>query len=96
MRPLLVFAICLAVVPSAGCALTSAAKEVADSGSETFKVDSRDYRDDSNSKDFGDEWGGVGKEARGATAREKEWDGLTKYMMSPKAMSIERNLGYGY
>lgn len=43
-----------------------------------------------------DEWDSVRKEGRGADATEKEWDSWTPKLMSPRAMAIERNLGYGY
>lgn len=77
---------------SSGCALGDLGKNIADSTVKMFKPTSRDYFDES---DVGvDEWSQAGDEARGDQAKEHESDGLTKYMSSPKAQAIERNLGY--
>ena len=81
MRPFMFLLACLA------CSLLS--------GCETFRPNSRDY-DDDTSKTHDGEWSNVRKEGRGTEPEEKEWDKATPYLMSPKAMEIEKNLGYGY
>lgn len=80
-----------------GCAVTDAGKNIADSSLDVLKPNARDYRDTVNDPaEFHDEWSEVGRDGRGSTAREHEWDKLTPVMMSPKAMAVERNLGFGY
>lgn len=99
MRPVLVLLLGLCASLSAGCSMLNDGKESIDATADAFTPRSHDRRDDINGvngQTFNDEWSGVGKEGRGTEAREREWDGLTKYTMSPKAQAIERNLGYGY
>jgi hypothetical protein len=55
----------------------------------TMRPRTTDYRDPSD--DPGDEWSSVGVEARGDMPMDKGGDPL----YSPKARSIERNLGVG-
>ena len=78
-----------------GCAMFNDGKESVDATANALKPRDHDYRDVVNGE-FDDEWSGVRKEGRASEPTEQEWDGLTKHMMSPKAMAIERNLGYGY
>lgn len=47
-----------------------------------------------NPKDYHDEFDVVGREGRGHQAMEHESDGLTKWIESPKARAINRNLGF--
>lgn len=47
-----------------------------------------------NPKDYTDEYDVVGKEGRGHQAMEHESDFLTRFISSPKARAINRNLGY--
>jgi len=51
-----------------------------------------DYRD--STQDTQDEWSFVGKEGRGDSALIDENDPFKPFLMSPKARSIERNLGF--
>src|SRR5258708_2160091 len=89
--------ICVACGLSTGCALMNDGKESVSATANAMKPRDHDYRDDANDGDsYHDEWEGAGKEGRAAEAKEHEWDALTKHVMSPKAQSIERNLGYGY
>jgi hypothetical protein len=54
---------------------------------------STDYRD--LSEEEGDDWAYVGEDARGSQAREQDPDPWwKKWVMSERARSIERNLGY--
>jgi len=46
-----------------------------------------------NPKDYHDEFDVVGKEGRGHQEMEHESDAFTKWIQSPKARNIERNLG---
>ena len=97
MRALLILLACLLPSLSTGCGMMSAGRDMADSTLDTMTPRDRDYRDDANlSGDYNDEWKQVGKEGRGNMPVEREWDGLTKHWMSPKAQAIESNLGYGY
>ncbi len=91
--------ICLAlagllVLP--GCGLFQMGKDISKASWRQFRPKTRDYADpinDPNSADYHDEWETVGSEGRGEQSYEKESDGLTKWISSPKARSIERNLG---
>lgn len=86
MRGFVLMLVCCGIL-SGGCA----------SMEDAFKPRDRDYRDDVNDgEEYHDEWDSVRKEGRGSDPSEKEWDPWTKHLMSPKAMAIERNLGYGY
>lgn len=51
---------------------------------DSYQTEASRYRDD---YDF------VGEEGRGDRPREKESDGLSKWIESPQARSINRNLG---
>jgi hypothetical protein len=83
MRPFVLLLACLACGLPAGC--------------QSFRPSARDYADEANDPDGAhDEWDSVRQEGRGTDATEHEWDKWTPKLMSPKAMAIERNLGYGY
>jgi hypothetical protein len=84
--------LCGSCLLSSGCALGELGKNIADSTAKMFRPTSRDYFDQSEVGT--DEWAQAGEEGRGDQSREHESDGLTKYMSSPKAQSIERNLGF--
>jgi hypothetical protein len=47
-----------------------------------------------NPRDYHDEFDGVGQEGRGHQAMEHESDWLSRFVESPKARAINRNLGY--
>lgn len=84
--------LCWLCLCSSGCAVADLGKSIATSTAKMFKPSSRDYFDES---DVGvDEWAQAGEEGRGDQAKEHESDGLTRYMSSPKAQAINRNLGY--
>lgn len=85
MRGILFVIICCACGLSIGCATTN----------DSNLLNSRNH-DVNDSPEHHDEWDSVRKEGRGAEATEKEWDSWTPNLMSPRAMAIERNLGYGY
>jgi hypothetical protein len=57
----------------------------------SVKLRPSDYRD--TTKEVEDEWTSVGRTASTVRGVEKDDDLLSKWIMSPKAMSIERNLG---
>ena len=80
----LVISLCLP-----GCILTSAVKETLT----MFRPSSDDGWDPTENPD--PQWDSVGVEARGGQALEYENDPSRKWLMSPKARSIERNLGIG-
>ena len=69
-----------------GCELTSS------NDSNWSVLPNEDYRDPTDEEN--DEWSFAGKEARGDRPRERDPDRWwRKYVMSPKARSIERNMG---
>lgn len=57
----------------------------------SMKVQPNGYRDTTSETE--DEWTSVGRTASTVRGIEKDEDPLRKWMLSPKAMSIERNLG---
>lgn len=72
---------------SIGCQLTES-----DDGTNWSAMPNEDYRDPTDEEN--DEWAFAGKEARGDRPRERDPDRWwRKYIMSPKARSIERNMG---
>lgn len=81
---------------ASGCGLFQMGQDISKASWRQFRPKTRDYADpvnDPNSADYHDEWESVGSEGRGDQSFEKESDGLTKWISSPKARSIERNLG---
>ncbi len=74
-----------------GCALVDTGKDASRDTWKLFKPRPTDYRDPTQDKD--DQWALVGKEGRGDRPIENENDPLKKWLMSPKARNIERNLG---
>lgn len=84
------------LVTSPGCGLFQIGQDITKASWRQFRPKTNDYADpinDPNSAEYHDEWESVGSEGRGDQAYEKESDGLTKWISSPKARSIERNLG---
>lgn len=71
--------------------MMQAAKDVTRESMKTVKLRPNDYRD--TTKESEDEWTDVGRTASTVRPVQKDDDLLRKLMMSPKAMSIERNLG---
>ena len=76
-----------------GCTVFQPIRQITRDSWRVMKPDPTDYRDPT--QEFNDQWSGVGKEGRGDQQIEKDADPLKKIMMSEKARSIDRNLGYG-
>ena len=74
-----------------GCGLMQSAKSVTRESMKSMKMRPSDYRNPTEEKE--DEWTDVGRTASTVRGIEKDQDPLRKWMLSPKAMSIERNLG---
>ncbi len=75
-----------------GCAMVQPAHEAFSDSMDSLKPKSQDYRDPSDQT--GEEWNIVGEEGRGHMAPERDPDPWwQRLVMSPKARSIERNLG---
>ena len=75
-----------------GCGLMGSAKSVTQDSVKSVKVRPGGYRDMTNEVE--DEWTSVGRTAstmRGVEKEDDQW--LRNLMFSPKAISIERNLG---
>lgn len=90
-RTSLLLIVALFVLP--GCTTMMADMQTLWSESKrSMKPSASDYED--SSTDEGEEWAFVGEEGRGSEPVEKDpgrfW---RKYIMSPQARSIERNLG---
>jgi len=89
---IVVTGVLLGVLWLSGCAMVEPTQHAVSSSLEMFKPNTNDYRD--STLDDEDAWDIVGKEGRGHLEAEKDPDGWwQKYIMSPKARSIERNLG---
>lgn len=87
-------AIILAVLccASTGCHSMMSPRDAWRQTVSSFRPDTRDYAD--GSTESGSEWDFVGEEGRGDQERERDPDPWFKQnLMSPKAQSIERNLG---
>lgn len=67
------------------------AREVTRESMKPMKMRPNDYRD--TTKDAEDEWTSVGRTASTVRGTEKDNDPIRKMIASPKALSIERNLG---
>ena len=74
-----------------GCQLTEHGRTVTRQTLRTFKLRPNDYRDTTLEEE--DDWSFVGKIGRGDRPLEDEGDPWKKFLMSPKATKIERNLG---
>ena len=74
-----------------GCGLMQTSKSVARESMKPLKLRPNDRRDTTN--DTEDEWSSVGRTANTVRVVEKDSDPLRKYLLSPKARSIERNFG---
>ena len=83
---LLAVAVC---VP--GCGLMQSARMMTRESMKSMKARPNGYRD--TTQEVEDEWTSVGRTASTVRGVEKDDDPLRKLMLSPKAMSIERNLG---
>lgn len=74
-----------------GCGLMQSARSMTRESMKSMKARPNDYRD--TTQETEDEWTNVGRTASTVRGMEKDDDPLRKWMLSPKAMSIERNLG---
>lgn len=74
-----------------GCGLMQATNSVTRESIKPFKPRPNDYRDPTTEVE--DEWTSVGRTASTVRGVEKDNDPVRKWLLSPKAMSIERNLG---
>ena len=83
-----ILAVCLCV---SGCGLMNAAKDITRESLKPMKMRPNDYRDTTSETE--DEWTSVGRTANTVRGVEKDEDPFRKYMLSPKARSIERNFG---
>lgn len=78
MRSFIICVACLGVCSLSGCSMFQ-----------------RAYKHQADGiKEYHDDWKIVGEEGRGELPREKETDKLTPLLQSPKARSIEKNLGF--
>jgi len=77
-----------------GCALVDASKEMTDSTLSLFEPNPRDY--DDAAPLVAENWSDYGKDARSDRATDKIDDPINKLMLSDKARSIERSVGYEY
>ncbi len=86
------FCVVLAIgVSVPGCGLMQTAKNVTRQTMKPLKMRPSDYRD--TTQEVEDEWTSVGRTASTVRGVEKDDDPFRKLILSPKAMSIERNLG---
>ena len=74
-----------------GCGVMQSARNVSRESMKSVKVSPNGYRD--TTQEVEDEWTSVGRTASTVRGVEKDDDPLRKLMLSPKAISIERNLG---
>lgn len=74
-----------------GCGLMRSAKQASAESMKSMKPRPTDYRDTTGESE--DEWTSVGRTASSVRGIEKDNDPIRKLILSPKAMSIERNLG---
>jgi hypothetical protein len=74
-----------------GCGLMQSARKVTRESMKPMKMRPNDYRD--TTQEVEDEWTSVGRTASTVRGVEKDDDPFRKILMTPKAMSIERNLG---
>lgn len=74
-----------------GCGLMQSAKNITRETMKPLKLRPTDYRDTTGEID--DEWTSVGRTASAVRGIEQDRDPVRKIISSPKALSIERNLG---
>ena len=92
MRFLPCVALCALCAAQMGCAIAQQGTDMANSTLKAVRPNARGYSDDNN-EDYVDTWAEAGQEGRGDRPLEKESDGLTPYIESPKARAINRSLG---
>lgn len=74
-----------------GCGLMKSTKQITAESMKSLKPRPTDYRDTTSESE--DEWTSVGRTASSIRGIEKDNDPARKWLLSPKAISIERNLG---
>lgn len=74
-----------------GCGLMRSTKQFTAESMKSLKPRPTDYRDTTGESE--DEWTSVGRTASSVRGTEKDNDPFRKMILSPKALSIERNLG---
>lgn len=91
-RPALTIILAGLVCTSTGCQSMTSPTAAWRQTVSMFRPDTRDY--DDGTTDDGSDWDFVGDEGRAGQQRERDPDPWFKQnLMSPKARSIERNLG---
>lgn len=94
MRRFLCIATIVVCACQTGCAMLEEGRDAIKTTFDAVRPKTGGYRDDNNDgAQHNDSWKFVGDESRAGDVREKETDGLTKFVQSPKARDIERNLG---
>lgn len=76
---------------ASGCGLMKSAQQVTSDTMKSLKPRPHDYRD--TTSEANDDWTSVGRTASSLRGTEQDNDPVRKWMLSPKAISIERNLG---
>jgi hypothetical protein len=74
-----------------GCGLIRAGKDMTAATAKLVTPRPNDYRDSTGEID--EEWASVGNTANSIRGLEQDKDPLRKWLTTPKARSIERNLG---
>ncbi len=74
-----------------GCGLMQSAKQATADSMKMMRPRGNDYRNTSD--ESSDEWTSMGGASRSLRAGQSENDPLRKFLLSPKAQSIEHNLG---
>ena len=86
------FSVILLSAVASGCATAEPSAGVFSESMKSMMPSTGGYRD--STQEEGDGWEIVGKEGRGHMAPDKDPDPWwQQYVMSPKARSVERNLG---
>ena len=91
--PVSIFVVVIATALS-GCRVMDAGNEFIHGTWQLFRPKPTDFRDGTSEEADSDEWSIVGELGRGDQERERDPDPWWQnHVMSPKARSIERNLG---
>lgn len=92
-RLILSLLVLTSLTSSSGCVVVDMSRDAMKRTTSMFRPDSKDY--DEGSDDDGSEWSFVGEEGRAEQKPDRNPDAwIDDLIMSPKARSIERNLGY--
>lgn len=74
-----------------GCGVMQSAQKATADSMKSMRPRGNDYRDTSD--EASDEWSSMGGSSRALRPGQRENDPLRKWLLSPKAHSIEHNLG---